>query len=398
MEFGRHAVERARLLAAVLPGLIVISVGCGAESDAASLAVLEQRAGPRAGVPINLLNRQDGRCLSVGGHRLTNGARMIQSADCQHTSAQWAIGLGSSSVYGNIKALHSDYCLNAGVERSPFEGAAVQQASNCRLTSSEWRFEYLANGYFNIRSRASGLCLSAPTEDEGLGVWAVQSSDCARPQSQWSMSSVSMKTYIMRHGRTEDGKSLTAASKRSLKKTWKNIDCRALARPVVHYLYAQSDGAQNRRFRNTRNIIKSTLKAHCPGLRVASNPLRISRLTSTKARDVQKVFEEIRRADLTRTHIFVLGPMMLHTLTEEEAYLKGWTTFDALFQATRRVHECYHGVDPRNQQFLYDHIYGLGRSSFNQPDCATLVSVARTGPRSACVMERRRLEEAMSCN
>lgn len=148
---------------------------CGSSSSAASAAAYELRV------------THSGKCLDVDvSSNPTSNGRNVQQWSCYAPDQQnqnWRlIRVGPDDF--EIRAVHSDMCLDADDNRISQNGANVQQWS-CN-SADQQRWQLVANGSsYWIRNKKAGKCLDVSNAGKDDGV-NVQLWDCVNvPQQLW---------------------------------------------------------------------------------------------------------------------------------------------------------------------------------------------------------------------
>src|SRR5207253_1349277 len=93
---------------------------------------------------VNVKSAFSGLCLNVLNMSQSNGARVVQAADCNENSSKWEF-LDLGTGYYNIKAIHSGQCLNV-LNFGFHNGDPVVQALDCNEFSSQWWIQDRGNG------------------------------------------------------------------------------------------------------------------------------------------------------------------------------------------------------------------------------------------------------------
>jgi hypothetical protein len=176
----------------VLVALVVLAAGqaaCSAQVEPSGDVAAEraERTGTGSAAQtiwaVNVRSAFSGMCLNVLNMSQSNGARVVQAADCDENSSKWEfVDLGTG--YYNIRAIHSGQCLNV-LNFGFHNGDPVVQALDCNEYSSQWWIQDRGNGLLNIRARHDGLCLNVLNMSKSNGASVVQALDCDEMTSRW---------------------------------------------------------------------------------------------------------------------------------------------------------------------------------------------------------------------
>ncbi|MFJ8434012.1 RICIN domain-containing protein [Kitasatospora sp. NPDC094019] len=126
-----------------------------------------------------LVGRQSGRCVDVGGYSFAEAAGLLQWSCGNGANQNFALkGLGAG--YVQVMARHSGKCLDVEGASAADGALAVQNSCN-GAPSQQWRVQQVGDGSGNVRliARHSGKCLDvvnqATTDGAALEQWTCNS-------------------------------------------------------------------------------------------------------------------------------------------------------------------------------------------------------------------------------
>ncbi|HVJ88423.1 MAG TPA: hypothetical protein VM580_01390, partial [Labilithrix sp.] len=172
-------------------------------------------------------------------------------------------------------------------------------------------------------------------------------------------------TYIVRHGATKNGETLTEEGKAALRNAWLTVPCPSRRTAFeLNYLSAETaDPKGTTRYFETRDVIMAALNEHCPDSYVYDRPIEVTHLSQFTDEQVQSIFDKISKPRPSRTRIFILGSFILHRLTETNGkFFKNVRPFIDVWERSQPYFACTHDLSQVSnmalgREFMYNFIY-----------------------------------------
>ena len=150
----------------------------------------------------NIRARHSDFCLNVLDDGRENGDNVVQAADCGVGSSQWQI-IPASRGYYYLRARNSGQCLNV-LNSGYRNGDNVVQGYECRADNFQWKLISADGDYNYLQAKHSGQCLNVLNSGYSNGDNVVQGEECRADSFQWNVVPVSNSYAEPHNSRYED--------------------------------------------------------------------------------------------------------------------------------------------------------------------------------------------------
>jgi len=181
--------------------------------------------------------------------------------------------------------------------------------------------------------------------------------------------------FVMRHGETKDGQTITSAGKQAIEDALTEVSCDLIKNGQIVRLNSVNDPTGSKRYIATSKIVYDKLISVCPSSNVSRKYRNVRNLSSFTGTEAQDIFSAMT-GNHDQTRIYILGSFLLHKLTADSdcpsgagssCYFKGWSGFMEKWNATRALDTCQLGQDPNDRRFMYNWMYLVPSKSCTEP-------------------------------